>query len=294
MPRAMKAPVRKTCAHCSTAFSTTDSRKLFCSRSCKDAARNQSNEPVDAVTSATIGSPHQARRNEQRRAAQEWIYETIFGTAPVFRADVVMALLVFAATSQNSKNTGAKRYRDILTYPTAQRSNRFTAKDKGTAHLHYRGQPLAYPVTIASMANHVSKSHLGMSSSEFIAEIKRDGVTMADMQAVYDELMDTAKPEPVIRGCDVEEPANGPAKPLTVSQIVHGQSVISDPLGAARQAAVIGRDNLARRSDMADREAHGNEHARQLAEQAVQAHWAKQAGILAAVDARFESLVAAE
>ncbi len=142
MPRAMKAPVRKTCAHCSATFSTTDSRKLFCSRFCKDTARNRSNVPVEAATSATIGSPHQARRNEERRAAQEWIYEAIYGTAPAFRADVVMAFLVFAATSQNSANAGAKRYRDILTYPTAQRSNRFTAKDKGTAHLHYRGHRL--------------------------------------------------------------------------------------------------------------------------------------------------------
>ncbi|WP_306111828.1 MULTISPECIES: hypothetical protein [Roseovarius] len=222
------------------------------------------------------------------------MYETIYCTAPAFRADVVMAHLVFAATSQNSANAGAKRYRDILTYPTAQRSNRFTAKNKGTAHLHYRGQPLAYPVTIASMANHVCKFHLGMSSSEFIAEVKRDGVTMADMQAVYDELMDTAKSEPVIRGCDVEEPANGRAEPLTASQMVHGQSVISDPLGTARQAAVIGRDYLARRSASPDREAHRNTNARQMAEQAVAAHRAKQTGILAAVNAGFESLLAAE
>lgn len=290
----MKAPVRKTCANCSTVFSTTDSRKLFCSRSCKDTARNRSNVPVEAATSATIGSPHQARRNEERRAAQEWMYETIYSTAPAFRADVVMALLVFAATSQNSATTGAKRYRDILTYPTAQRSNRFTAKDKGTTHLHYRGQPLAYPVTIASMANHVCKFHLGISSSEFIAEIKRDGVTMADMQVVYDELMDTAKPKPVIRGCDIEEPANGRAEPLTASQMVHGQSVISDPLGTARQAAVIGRDYLARRSAPPDREAHRNTNARQMAEQAVAAHRAKQTGILAAVNAGFENLLAAE
>lgn len=241
MPRAKKAPVRKTCAHCSTAFSTTDSRKLFCSRSCKDTARNRALVPVDALTAATIGNPHQARRSEERRAAQEWMYETIYSTAAAFRADVVMALLVFAATSQNSANAGGKRYRDILTYPTAQRSNRFTAKDKGTAHLHYRGQPLAYPVTIASMANHVCKCHLGMSSSEFLEEIKRDGVTLADMQAVYDELMDPTKPEPVIRGCDVEEPANGPAEPLTASQIVHAYMALSDLPGAARRIATAKR-----------------------------------------------------
>ncbi len=247
MPRAKKAPVRKTCAHCSAAFRTTDSRKLFCSRSCKDTARNQSNKPVEAVkaaTPSTIGSPHQARRNEERRAAQEWMYNTIYSTAPTFRADVVMALLVFTATSLNSANTGSKRYRDILTYPTAQRSNRFTAKDKGTAHLHYRGQPLAYPVTIASMANHVCKSQLGISSSEFMAEMKRDGVTMADMQSVYEELLDTAKPEPVIRGCNIEEPATGPVEPLTTCQAAHARTVLSDPLGAARQANEIGTARL--------------------------------------------------
>lgn len=291
MPRAKKSPVRKTCLHCGTGFSTTDSRMVYCRPACRTDARILSSKPMQPVASPTT---YEARRNEERRAAQEWMYETIYGTAPAFRADVVMALLVFAATSQNSANAGGKRYRDILTYPMAQRSNRFTAKDKGTAHLHYRGQPLAYPVTIASMANHVCKSHLGMSSSEFLAEIKRDGVTMADMQAVYDELMDPTKSEPVIRGCDVEEPANGPAEPLTASQIVHAQTVLSDPPGAARQAAVIGRGYLSRRSAPADREVHDNEHARQLAEQAVAAHRAKQAGVLAAVNARFESLVAAE
>lgn len=302
MPRAMKAPVRKTCVLCSTAFSTTDSRKLFCSRSCKDTARNQSNATVEAATSASTGSRHQARRNEERRAAQTWMYETIFGTTPKFRADVVMALLVFAATSRNSDDTGAKRYRDILTYPTAQRSNRFTAKDKGTAHLHYRGQPMTFPVTIASMANHVCKFHLGMSSSELIDEIRRDGVTMADMQDVYDDLMDTTKPEPVIRGCDVEEPAwDAPLEDLTASQIAHARAVLADPMSAAQQAHEIGMARILGANDLNTEKAdtftsdmRRIDEEVQTAQQRVDAYLASRAGALAAANARFKQLIAAE
>jgi hypothetical protein len=229
------------------------------------------------------------------------MYETIFGTAPEFRADVAMALLVFAATSHNSDDTGAKRYRDILTYPTAQRSNRYTARDRGTAHLHYRGQPMTYPLTIASMANHVCRFHLGMSSSEFIAEIRRDGVTMADMQAVFDELVDTTKPEPVILGCDIEEPANAPTAELTASQIAHATAVLSGPLAAARQAYEIGAARIlaantqgyCKPSAFASEMLSIDQEVKE-AQQRMDAYLASQAGALAAANAHLMRLIAAE
>lgn len=303
MPRAKKSPVRKTCMHCSAVFSTTDSRKLFCSRACKDAARNQSNAPVEALhdEGPIFRYDQKARRKEERRTTQDWIYETVFSTPKKFRADALMALLVFAATSYNSGIPGATRYRDILTYPTAQRSNRFTARDKGTAHLHYRGQPMTYPVTIAAMANHVCRFHLGISSSEFIAEIRRDGVTMADMQAVFDDLMDTTKPEPVIRGCDIEEPANVPAKELTASQIAHARAVLSDPLAASRQEHEIGTARILAANAHDDGKAHtfASDTLRtvrevQAAQRRVDAYLASQAGALTAANAHFMRLIAAE
>ena len=51
-------------------------------------------------------------------------------------------MLIFAAT------TNTKSYIDLFTYPNAQRSNRFTAKDNGTAGLHFLGRPATYPATL--------------------------------------------------------------------------------------------------------------------------------------------------
>lgn len=296
MPRAQQSPVRKACLNCSAEFSTTDARKTYCGRSCKDAARNHTSRVSGQLTPR---SQHNARRSEERQATQDWIYDTIYAAPLEFRADVVMAFLIFAATSCNSDSSGSTRCRDILTYPTAQRSNRFTAKDKGTAHLHYRGQSMAYPVTIASMANHVCKSHLGISSSEFMAEIKRDGVTMADMQAVYEELLDTVKPEPVIRGCNIEEPATGPLEPLATTQIALAKAVLADPLVAARKANEIGTAQLLAADTPKKERADASASDMLRVDQAVQAtqeradlYLAAQAGALDAANARFMQMTA--
>jgi hypothetical protein len=304
MPRPKKSPVRMACLHCSTEFSSTNSRTKYCRPTCRTAAWHNANQSTGAPQEETsfFRYDEKARRKEERQETQDWIYETVFSTPKEFRADVLMALLVFAATSYNSGIPGATRYRDILTYPSAQRSNRFTAKDNRTAHLHFRGQPMTYPLTVASMAHHVCKFHLGMSSSEFIAEIRRDGVTMADMQTVFDELMDTTKPEPVIQGCDIEAPAwDAPVEDLMASQIAHARAVLSDPLGAAWQANEIGRHRItaAGAQDNQRAETLASDMLRidqevQAAQQRIDALLATEAGALAAANARFMQLIAAE
>jgi len=164
------------------------------------------------------------------------MYEQVFSTPLSHRADILMGLLVYAAT------VNVKRYKDLLTYPNAQRSNRFTAAAKGTVGLHYRGKPNVYPVTLASMANHVCKYHLGITSSKFIEEIKRDAVTFEDMKGVYDHLMDHSRSPPVILGCDPEAPAHrGQQQDLTITQRSHALTVLSDPLGAAKRCAELAR-----------------------------------------------------
>lgn len=303
MPRAKKTPMRKTCLHCSAEFSTTYSRKMFCKRACKAASHNQSSAPTETCDdeSPLFRYDRKARRKEERQATQDWVYETVFSAPKEFRADVLMALLVFAATSYNSDIPGATRYRDILTYPAAQRSNRFTAKDKGTVHLHFRGQPMTYPLTVASMAHHVCKFHLGISSGEFIVEIRRDGVTMAGMQGVFDDLMDTTKPEPVIQGCDIEEPAwDGPVEDLKASQIAHAKTLLSDPLGAARLAHEIGTIHISgagaqdnQRADAFDSNMLRIDQEVQAARRRVDAYLASQTSALAAANARFMQLIAA-
>jgi hypothetical protein len=231
MPRAKTPAVQKDCLHCSAQFTTTDSRKVYCKKACKDAARNTLEGPTPEFSPAF---DRLARRGMERRATQEWMYEEVFKTAPEYRADIVMAFLVYAAVAR------AKRYRDLLTYPTAQRSSRFTARDRGTVGLHFQGRPSAYPVTIASMANHVCRHHLGISSRQFIDEVKRDGVTMADMQDIHDALMDRSKPTPIIQGCNVEGPAYRQVeRHPTVNQIAHAEMVLSDPLGAAKRCAIV-------------------------------------------------------
>jgi hypothetical protein len=164
------------------------------------------------------------------------MYEQVFSTPLSHRADVVMALLVYAATAK------VKRYKDLLTYPNAQRSNRFTAVVNGTVGLHFQGRPHCYPVTLASMANHVCKHHLGITSRQFIDEINRDGVSFEDMKEVYEHLMDRAKSDPVIQGCDPEGPAyRGKQQDLTIAQRSHALAVLSDPLGAAKCCAELAR-----------------------------------------------------
>ena len=210
-------PTAVVCPQCGDTFAFR-SNKAFCSGNCRKrhAEATLIEERGNGNTSLRV------RRYVERRAAQEWIYEQVFGTSPDQRADVLLAMLIFAAT------TNTKSYIDLFTYPNAQRSNRFTAKAKGTAGLHFRGRPAIYPATLAAMANQVCKHHLGITSRQFIEEIRRDGVTIADMQSVYDELMDTGKPEPVVQGCDIEEPAHlvGGNRDLTQEQIAHAQQLL--------------------------------------------------------------------
>lgn len=217
MPRPKKPPVNRECLLCEAQFETTDSRKVYCSKPCKEGR---------------IRAPRALKANREsmeRAATQDWMYEQIFSTQPSYRADVVMGLLVFAATSK------VNRYKDLLTYPVAQRSSRFTAAENGTVGLHYRGRPHSYPVTLASMANHVCKYHLGITSRQFIDEINRDGITFDHMEDVYDQLMDHSKSDPMIQGCDPEGPDyRGKHQDLTTVQRYHAQSVLNDPLGAAR------------------------------------------------------------
>ena len=222
------------------------------------------------------------------------MYETVFSAPADSRADILMALLVFAATSHNSQIPGTKHYRDVLTYPKAQRSNRFTAKDKRTAHLHYRGKPMAYPATLATMANHVCKFYLGISSSEFIAEIRRDGMTLQDVQKVYSELLDTTKPEPVIKDCHIEEPATGALEPMTTTHIVHAHTVLSDHLESARMMAKVGQIHIERKErELFVPAADDFPDVSEQVDQILAKHEAKLAASLAAANARFESLIAA-
>ncbi|NRP32040.1 MULTISPECIES: hypothetical protein [unclassified Aliiroseovarius] len=229
MPRSKKNPVKRDCLHCNEQFETTDNRKVYCSRVCADAGHK-----------STFGTPQSPlkhdRRGEERAATQDWMYEQVFSTPLSHRADVVMALLVYAATAN------VKRYKDLLTYPNAQRSSRFTAVANGTVGLHYRGRLHCYPMTLASMANHVCKYHLGITSRQFIDEIKRDGVTFEDMKEVYEHLMDRVKSDPLIQGCDPEGPAyRGKQHDLTIAQRSHALAVLSDPLGAAKCCADLAR-----------------------------------------------------
>lgn len=219
-------------AVCSNCGETYDYRanKRFCSRACKEQHHKHRIRRISKKEGS--GLPTDKRNGMERRATQEYIYERVFSTKPEFRADVLMGFLVFASTTRE------KRYLDLMTYPNAQRSNRYTAAMKGTAGLHFRGRPFAYPVTLASMANHICKFQLGINSRQFIDEIERDKVTLDQMRSAYDELMDTTKPEPVIKGCDIEEPAypNGSSE-LTPEHLAHAEMVLSNPFKAARMAA---------------------------------------------------------
>lgn len=195
-------PTIAVCPQCGNTFAYRSNKK-FCSRNCK----KRHGEAVLIQERKGRDSTLRVRRYIERRATQDWIYQQVFSTEPRHRADVLLAFLIFAAT------TNTKSYIDLFTYPTAQRSSRFTAKEKGTLGLHYRGNPSLYPTTLAAMANNVCKHHLGITSRQFIDEIRRDGVTMADMQSVYDELMDTTKATPVVQGCDPESRDRKPLPP---------------------------------------------------------------------------------
>jgi hypothetical protein len=234
MPRAKKTAVSIVCPSCSDEFNTTDSRKLFCSRYCKDNPPKP--EKHDLLTTphsyADFNRLTQTSRDTRsvlRSDTQYRLYDMVFGTAPAFRADLIMAFLVFATTARE------KRYIDLMQYPDALRSNRYSAAKRGTAGLHHKGNPSAYPVTLATMANTVCQHCLGITSRLFIDECKADGVAFADIQETYNLLLDTKKLEPLIIGCDVEASAMLDEKP-SAEQIEAAEAVISDPMQAARDA----------------------------------------------------------
>ena len=217
-----------TCPHCGGAFACR-SNKIFCSSNC----RKRNAEAVLLLERNNEDKPLRPRRSIERKATLQWIYEKIFSTKPQQRADVLLAMLIFAAI------TGTKSYIDLFTYPNAMRSNRFTVSKKGTAFLHFRGKPEIYPATLAAMGNHLCIKFFGINSRQFIDEIRRDGVTMADMQSVYDELMDTDKADPVVRDIDIEEPTcrAGGSCELTPEQITHAERILAEYHDYPRKAS---------------------------------------------------------
>lgn len=234
MPRAKKTSVSIVCPSCADEFNTTDSRKLFCSRYCKDNPPKPEKHallttPHSYADFNTLSQSSRDTRSVLRSDAQNRLYDMVFGTAPAFRADLIMAFLVFAAT------TRTKRYIDLMLYPYAFKSNRYSSAKLGTAGLHHKGNPSSYPVTLATMANTICQHFLGITSRQFIDECKADGVTLADMQETYDLLLDTKKLEPLIVGCDVEASAMHDEKP-SFEQIEAAEALISDPMQAVQDA----------------------------------------------------------